>query len=179
VSSPAPVAPDRFAVALAFVLAQEGGSSANPTDPGGPSNYGVTQITYDRYRDFAGKPRQAVKLIGSEEIEAVYRMYFWDTCACGKLPAPLDLVVFDAAVNCGPARAVRWLQRALWIKDDAVPGPGTVGAAKIAETAPVALAAMTLRREFYKTAGQGKPGMDFVKGWLARLDRLKAVVGLG
>jgi lysozyme family protein len=32
------------------------------------------------------------------------------------LPGPLALVVFDAAVNSGPGRAVRWLQAALGVQ---------------------------------------------------------------
>ena len=39
-----------FERALTFVLRWEGGYVDHPADPGGATNYGVTQRTYDAWR---------------------------------------------------------------------------------------------------------------------------------
>src|SRR5579883_2004486 len=46
----------------------EGGYSDDPDDRGGATDFGVTQSTYDDYRDHHKLPRQPVKLIN--ELEA-------------------------------------------------------------------------------------------------------------
>ena len=42
----------------------------------------------------------------------------------------MALLVFDAAVNSGPDRAIKWLQTALHIAADGVVGPVTIAAAR-------------------------------------------------
>jgi len=66
-----------FAAALSLVLALEGGYVNNPYDDGGPTNYGVTQAVYDRWRREHGYTQQPVTEITREEAEAIYYAYFW------------------------------------------------------------------------------------------------------
>ena len=44
------------------------------------------------------------------------------------LPAGIDLVVFDAAVNSGPGRAAKWLQACVGVEVDGDIGPKTLAA---------------------------------------------------
>jgi lysozyme family protein len=112
----------------------EGGYSNHPRDPGGATNKGITQRVYDGYRRRRGLPLQSVRDISDAEVSAIYRAQYWDAIKGDELPAGLDLVMFDSAVNSGTGQATKWLQRAL--KDaklyrgaiDGDLGEGTLGA---------------------------------------------------
>lgn len=99
--------------ALGLVLAHEGGYVNHPKDPGGPTNRGVTQRVYDAYRQNKGLASRSVRLIDALELYEIYDRQYWDAVKADKLPAGLDYAVFDYAVNSGPQRAVKDLQRAL------------------------------------------------------------------
>jgi lysozyme family protein len=102
-----------FDKALRLVLRHEGGFVNHPDDPGGATNKGVTQNVYNGWRDRHSLPRQSVRLISDLEVSQIYRRQYWDAVRCDELPAGVDYLVFDAAVNSGPSRSVRWLQSAL------------------------------------------------------------------
>lgn len=101
------------AQSMQLVLAHEGGYSNHPKDPGGATFKGVTQRTYDAYRKNKGLPVRSVKLITKAELDEIYDRQYWDVVKGDKLPAGIDYAVFDYAVNSGPSRAVKDLQRAL------------------------------------------------------------------
>ena len=54
---------------LEFVLAREGGYVNRKTDRGGPTNKGVTQVTYNSYRRSKDLPTKDVKDITQQEVE--------------------------------------------------------------------------------------------------------------
>jgi lysozyme family protein len=118
-----------FAAALRLVLKHEGGYVDHPLDPGGATNRGVTRATLAGYR---GRPvsKAEVMALGAAEAGDIYRKLYWNAVRADELPAGVDLAVFDAAVNSGPGRAVRWLQMALGLRPDGVVGPVTLAAAR-------------------------------------------------
>lgn len=101
-----------FEACLAVTLKWEGGYSNHPDDPGGPTMRGVIQREYDKWRTANGKNRRPVRLISEAEVQAIYRQNYWDAAGCEELECGLDLCVFDAAVNSGVARALKWLSEA-------------------------------------------------------------------
>jgi lysozyme family protein len=119
---------DRFKIALAHVFYWEGGFSDHPSDPGGATNFGITQGTLAAWRGKAVS-REDVRALTRQEAGAIYRARYWDACRCDDLPAGVDAMVFDAAVNHGPRQAALFLQRALGVSDDGVIGPQTLAAA--------------------------------------------------
>jgi lysozyme family protein len=68
-----------------------------------------------------------VLALSEAEAAAIYRASYWNAVRPCDLPSGLDLVVFDVAVNSGPARALRWLQDSLGL-----PATGLVNAATLA-----------------------------------------------
>jgi len=102
-----------FSAALSRTLTHEGGYVNHPKDPGGATNQGIIQTTYDAYRRQNGLPTQSVRNLTSQERDAIYKTQYWDKIAGDRLPLGVDYVVFDGAVNSGVAQSVRWLQRAL------------------------------------------------------------------
>lgn len=168
----------RLDAALKFVLRWEGGYVNHPNDPGGATNKGVTQRTYDAWRLRAGKPRQPVLQITDEEVHAIYAVDYWLAAKCDTLPAPLDLVVFDTAVNMGVGRAVRFLQQVVGTVPDGDFGPATASAVReITDPQGRAYAYCTRRLDYYQdlVARNGKLGV-FLKGWTNRVVALQREV---
>ncbi len=98
-----------FAAALPHILGFEGGLSDHPADPGGRTNHGITQGTYDGWRSSQGQATQAVDAITNAEIEAIYYQNYWLASGADKLPAALALTHFDWAVNAGVGAAAKTL----------------------------------------------------------------------
>lgn len=118
----------RFETAFSIVLGHEGGYSNHPHDNGGPTNFGVTQETYDDWRRRSRQAPRDVRKITPEEVRKIYREGYWDLVRGDALPPGLDVAVFDYAINSGPGRAVRALQRRLGVKVDGIIGPKTLRA---------------------------------------------------
>src|SRR5262245_1898784 len=115
------------------LIGSEGGYSDHPADNGGKTKYGITQKTLDQWRKtHPGHP--SVAQLNRSEAEQIYKAWYWDRCKCDRLPAGLDYLVFDAAVNSGPEQAAKWLQRAVDVTADGVIGPKTIAAATMTPT---------------------------------------------
>lgn len=98
---------ENFRNCLPIILRFEGGKSNDPRDPGGRTNKGITQRTYNAYRAAKGHPPADVYAITQAEVEDCYRRDYWNAVKGDSLRSGEDLVVFDLAVNSGPARALR------------------------------------------------------------------------
>ncbi|MGB8902004.1 MAG: glycosyl hydrolase 108 family protein [Methylocella sp.] len=90
---------ENFQACLAFTLKYEGGRSNDPRDPGGRTMEGVTQATYNAYRDKKALVRKDVFTIEAAERDEIYRNEYWDLVNGDVLRAGEDLCVFDFAVN--------------------------------------------------------------------------------
>lgn len=98
-----------FQQALRHVLTFEGGYVNHPSDPGGATNRGITQATYDSWRRSQGLETRSVKHIHETEVERIYFEQYWLKVGAHQLPPALAFVVFDTAVNSGVHRALSWL----------------------------------------------------------------------
>ena len=103
----------RFEQHLGRVLGYEGGFSNHHADPGGATNYGITQGTYNAYRKAHGLGRKAVKWITKAEVKAIYfNNYYKASGADVTTDDRLAYVLFDTAVLFGADRAKRWVAQA-------------------------------------------------------------------
>src|SRR5947209_20555846 len=96
------------------LLLSEGGYVNHPSDPGGPTNFGVTLADYRRYV----KPNATaadIRAMKVEQAKAIYKPKYWDKVAGDALPAGVDYCLFDYAVNSGTGRAPKVLQRVLGV----------------------------------------------------------------
>lgn len=152
---------DNFITCLKHTLKWEGGYSDHPSDPGGATNYGVTHIRYNQYRQWKGLSKRPVSQITRTEMEDIYRHYYWDVVKGDDLPLGLDLAVFDYAVNSGPRRAVKHLQGILGVNIDGLLGPDTIKAIHKSNVSTLIKALCDRRLRFvkglriYKTFGRG------------------------
>jgi lysozyme family protein len=104
--------------ALRRLLVHEGGYSNHPSDPGGPTNFGITIFDYRKYVK-PGATADDVRGMKVDEAKAIYRSKYWNVMRCGDLPAGLDYAVFDYGVNSGIGRAGKVLRRVLHLSDAA------------------------------------------------------------
>jgi lysozyme family protein len=99
---------------LARVLKHEGGYTNHPSDPGGPTNFGITIHDYRRYIKANGTAAD-VRNMQLADAAKIYRARYWHALRCDELPAGLDYAVFDYGVNSGIGRAAKVMQRLLGI----------------------------------------------------------------
>lgn len=127
-------------------LKWEGGYTNHPSDPGGPTNWGITIFDARKY----WKPDATasdVKAMPLEVAVSIYAEKYWKTpyYDCDNLESGVDFAVYDFGVNSGPARAKRYL-------DMSVGGTADQTAAKLCD----------LRLSFLKGL---KTWPVFGKGW--------------
>ena len=162
------MAKDNFPQALRLVLADEGGVSNHPADRGGLTNKGITQATYDAWRELHGRPSRSVRAIEHAEVDAIYREQFANKILFDKLPLGLDYALFDFAVNSGVSRAVRFLQRILKVRADGTLAARTLAALAEADIERVITSLCEERLRFLKRL---KTWKHFGKGWEKRVNR--------
>ncbi|WIY52470.1 glycoside hydrolase family 108 protein [Devosia sp. YIM 151766] len=110
-----------------WIIASEGGYVDHPRDPGGATNMGITHKTLTAWRGRSVTKADVRSLTKAEALE-IYRAQYWDTVRGDLLPTGLDYAVFDYAVNSGPARAAKDLQRELGVSADGIIGSITLEA---------------------------------------------------
>ena len=172
ISGPDAYSPE-FLTAVQRVLANEGGYSSNPDDPGGATNFGISARSH---------PGLAVAALTRDAAVEIYWREWWLRFGFAQLPAAAAAKTFDLAVNIGAGHAIECLQRALRACGLPVTEDGVIGAVTAAEAAradPAALMA-ALRSELaghYRLvaakANQGNRdnANKFLKGWLLRAYR--------
>ncbi len=173
-----------FQRALAFVLKAEGGYTNHPADRGGPTNKGILQREYDQYRRDNDLPAADVRHILNTEVEDIYLHDYWVAGRCDRMPWPVSLAHFDACVNTGVTQAAKFLQRTVETRSDGLLGPLTLGAltAALECESPGALAERLARQRFafYRELAKRDPEQRvFLRGWLNRVKKLEAALGIG
>lgn len=160
-----------FAMSLLLVLRHEGGFVDHKSDPGGPTNLGITLATYKKCINPKGTIA-GLKALTKEQAGECYRRQFWNAINGDLLPDGVDYAAFDFAVNSGPARAVKYLQSAVGTKQDGKLGPETLAAIKEHPAARLVNALCDSRLVFMRGA-KGKDGAPlwptFGKGWTRRV----------
>jgi lysozyme family protein len=150
-----------FKDSLTVLLKHEGGYVNNPKDPGGETNYGITKNTAAAYGYTSD-----MKDIPMSKVEEIYLKGYWNAINADILPDEVRHHVFDAAVNSGPVRAVKWLQEALGTKPDGVFGNDTYSKATQASGPALAAKFNGIRLRYLTDL----PTFDtFGRGWTRRV----------
>jgi len=155
---------------LTIILKHEGGYVNHPSDPGGATNLGVTQHVYESW---VGKSVTVddMKALVFEDVAPIYRKNYWDKVHGDNLPRGLDLCVFDFAVNAGPRRAAKYLQRLVNSAQDGKIGPNTLARVNeyVADRS-IAIGVNTyqqMRQAYYESLHHFD---TFGKGWTRRVN---------
>lgn len=166
------------------VIGKEGGYVNHPSDRGGPTRWGVTQVEA-RHQGYADDMRNYPR----EMAVALYIRKYWSKPSFATVATvswPIAAELFDTGINMGPAIAAGFLQKALNglnsqgkhygdIVEDADIGPATISALKAylakrgkggEEVMLKALNVLQGARYFDITIARQK-NEDFLYGWLA------------
>lgn len=145
-----------FDKAFEHVIGIEGGYVNDPKDPGGETKYGISKRSY---------PNEDIKNLNIERAKIIYRIDYWNKIKGDELPYPLNMFVFDAAVNQGVDPAIDMLQKTLGVARDGILGVATIKAAQEArgQAMSMYLADRALRYTGTRNFDQ------YGRGWLRRL----------
>jgi lysozyme family protein len=164
-----------FQKALDYVLAQEGGYSSDPLDKGGSTNMGITQHTLDDFRllGIGSAFPLDVKYLTKDQAGMIYQVKYWiwgpikDDRTAAKL--------MDIGVNIGPTKAVKLAQvsanavlPSLDLVVDGKFGPATIAGINSVPPSMFLEDLVGELKAYYMSLNQP----HFLKGWLARAERL-------
>lgn len=156
--------------ALTRLLKDEGGYTDHPSDPGGPTNFGITLADARRY--WKGNATAAdMRAMPQSAARKIYREHYWDAMRCDELPAGVDYAVFDYGVNSGVGRAGKVLRRTLGLSDrTSIVSDDVIAAAGRSMPGDLVIALCAERLAFLKTL---KTFPVFGRGWTARVSGVR------
>ena len=155
--------------AFKLMLVSEGGYIHHPSDPGGRTNLGVTQATWENW---VGRESDEAEMRGltPEKVEPLYKKKYWDAVRSDELPVGLDYLLFDFAVNAGAGRAIKTLQTAIGVTPDGGFGPMTMAAVQAVDPVELIERFSQAKEDFYRSL---TTFATFGKGWLNRVADVK------
>ena len=187
-----------FEHALAFVLANEGGWSDNPADPGGATMCGISlrflrELPPEALRKYGifkapdALMPEDVKELQPAQISMIYHDEFWlkahlDAFAL-KIEWPsISAYVLDMCVNHGISQGIKILQRAIWahylkrewagIIDDGILGEKTMQELDVIDSGTFMPVLAAERAGFMRLLCAIHPkDKEFFDGWLDRCYR--------
>ena len=104
-----------------LLFGHEGGYTDDRNDPGNwtGGKVGEGQLKGTKYGiSAASYPSLEIKNLTLDQAKAIYEADYWAKAGCPDMPPRLAYACFDAAVNNGVGRAVRWLQGAIGAPQD-------------------------------------------------------------
>jgi len=152
--------------AMVALMKHEGGFVNHPRDPGGMTMLGVTQRVWE---EWVGHPvsEKEMRALTPAIVAPMYKKKYWDTVAGDALPSGVDHAVFDFAVNSGPGRAAKMLQRVLGVAEDGAIGPQTLAKAVSVDSSQLIADYNDARMAFLRDLPTWP---DFGNGWTTRVD---------
>jgi lysozyme family protein len=154
-----------------LMLKSEGGYVQHPSDPGGRTNLGVTQATWESWVKRETDEAE-MRALTPEKVEPLYKARYWNAVRADELPAGIDYLCFDYAVNAGPNRSIKVLQIALGVASDGDFGPKTLAAVQAADPVKLIDTFSLAKEDFYRSLIQFPV---FGKGWLNRVAEVKKI----
>lgn len=144
----------------AFILlldpVREGGYTAGMNDPGGETKFGISKRSY---------PNEDIANLTRDRAKELYTDDFWGPAHCDEVPDAVRFDLFDAAVNCGPTQAIKFLQLAVSEVPDGRFGPRTITAITNFEPWRVAVR-LGAQRQLFQSGLKNWPVAG--KGWARR-----------
>lgn len=181
---------ERFEAAFAATMGEEGGWCDIPDDPGGETYRGVSRVYHpgwpgwaivDRHK--ADPDRFPTSLAEDQELQghvrAFYHTEFWSNVGFAGIENTLvQMKLFDMAVNCGPAEAVRHAQQAvnylvrrpMEVCEDGRLGPKTLAAINAQNPHDLLLALRGYHfLHYHNLVASSRTRFEtFARGWLRR-----------
>ena len=162
--------PENFNKIMKYVLLFEGGYSDIINDPGGSTNHGITQETYDIYRTRKHLKIRSVKNITMDEVYDCYYNKFYLSTGCDTLPSATSFVNMDVAVNSGIGKARIFLATILSENPDLASNLDSCDK-------EIAIKYIEFRmKERYNFVARNEKKRKFLKGWLNRDKQVRDII---
>lgn len=162
---------ENFDKAFELVIGHEGGFTNDRRDRGNwtsgrighgelkGTKYGISAMTY---------PDLDIPNLTLDQSKAIYKRDFWDRIKGDDLPAGIDFITFDMAINHGITKGVSMMQQAIRASADGRVGPQTIERASKADPRDALIEIAAIRGLFYSQIGTVK---TYGKGWYRRQAR--------
>lgn len=160
------------------VIEKEGGYVNNPADKGGPTNWGITLSTLEAWRDDNDLYSEDIRLLTKSEALEIYEDIYYLKPGINRLDDRLQPIVFDMAVNHGPSKAIKLLQKAVamagfgQLNQDGIIGANTINASNKAimrKQQQFINLICDVRKDFYRSIVKSNPSQSvFLAGWINR-----------
>jgi lysozyme family protein len=160
---------ENFEEALKAILKHEGGYVHHPRDPGGMTNLGVTKKVWEEWVKHS-VDEKAMRALTPELVSPMYKKKYWDAVKGDELPDGLDYLMFDFAINAGPGRAIKTMQKAIGTTPDGAIGPKTMQSLKEMNPTQLIEKFSVEKESFYRSLPTFQ---TFGKGWLRRVAEAK------
>ena len=152
---------ERFNKLIEEVLRHEGGYVFDSADPGGETNFGISQRAH---------PDVDIANMTEDQAMEIYQKDYWRAWM-DKINDPvLCLQVFDFGVNAGLPRAANMLQKAVGVAQDGIIGPITLKAVNnIGNQLYIQRRFLENCLRYYHDIAMNRSHMDkFIKAWFRR-----------
>jgi lysozyme family protein len=161
-----------YDTAIAQVFKDEGGYTNEATDPGGPTNWGITIHDARQYWKADAQPED-VRNMPKSVASDIYRKHYADPINYDSLPAGVDYSTLDFAINSGVTKSVKTLQGIVGAQVDGVVGPNTLMAVAKKDPKAIVEEIWDTRLEYDKSLTKLWP--IYGKGWTNRINRGRAL----
>lgn len=168
---------ENFERCLRLSRVSEGGYVNHPSDDGGPTMKGITLATYRGHEKNSRLTIDDLKAITDAKVAEIYRRGYWDKVNGDALPSGLDYAVFDYALNSGPSRPAKAIQRIVGVAADGAIGPDTMTAILRRSASDLIKELCAERLAFMKRAKNSKGELlwtVFGRGWARRVAEVEA-----
>ncbi len=151
----------------------EGGYGWDKGDPGGPTKYGITCYDLAEHRgqkmDSMSRWAPIVKAMELSEAEQIYVTKYATAIRYNELPAGVDCVMMDYAVNSGESRPIRVAGAILNVPNNGRMTPTLLRAIKYADAKELVRRIDAERLTFMKGIRGGSMWRTFGHGWGMRV----------
>ena len=131
-------------------------------DRGGETKFGIAK---------ASSPEVDVTNLTMAGAKEIYIKKYWNVVRADELSDLIAVYMFDSACGSGPYNAIKFLQRALGVKDDAVFGDKTLWAVQHTDQKELLIKLIAQRKQHYLDIVSNHPEQAvFLKGWNRRAD---------
>jgi len=170
------------------IIAKEGGYINHPADRGGPTKYGITKAAYADYfnRSIGTVSTTEIKRLLKSTAEKIYLKNYYVAPNINLLQSAIQPIIFDMAVNHGPVRAIKILQKTLDANGyypggiDGLIGRRTISAAESALSDlghRVISILVDARVDYYRKIVAHDPSQSiFINGWENRAESFRPAV---
>ena len=177
------------ALAIDFVLENEGGLSINPHDKGGVTKYGISlkflqyfsRDRLDVYKFEGDINAQSIIALTEKQARLIYRFEFWVKMPFFKIKDQrIANYVFDCCVHHGASTGIKILQRSLVlisfleeeIKEDGILGEKTLKATNLFSELLLHFLPVVRAAHCCALARREPQYREFLHGWIKRCNRI-------